>query len=78
MDSNVEGLTGGCGLVGAEWFCWRTCVTSGWALRFQRLKFSSCCLWIKLSNSQLLPQHCVCLDAAMLPATMIMDQASEL
>lgn len=37
------------------------------------IMLSSCCLQIQIQNSQLLPQHCICLHNVILLTTMIMD-----
>jgi hypothetical protein len=67
------------------WPCWRKCVTVGWALEVsfyaQALPsveetVSPGCSWIEMQNSWLL-QHHACLEAAMLPAMMIMHQTSK-
>jgi hypothetical protein len=57
----------------------------GWALRSPMLKLcpvwnpaSFWCLWIKMSNSQQLLQHHVCLHATMFSTVMIMDWTSKL
>jgi hypothetical protein len=73
-----------CGLFGVDvvllnevWLYWRKCITRGWTWRSQNLKpdswSSSSCLLVRIQNSQFLLQHLVCLQAATLPAMMIMN-----
>jgi hypothetical protein len=79
----------GVALLEEVWPYWRKCVTSGsdfevsyaqalvgvessLLLVAYRRQSPPGCLWVKLKNSWILQRH-VCLDAAMLPALMIMD-----
>jgi hypothetical protein len=74
-------LLGGVALLEWMWPCWRKCVTVGVGFDILLLvlgrQSSSAYLQIKMQNFQLLVQHQVHLDAALLSTMMIMDLTSE-